>query len=147
MKAREIMTRDPLVVTPNDTVSRAAQIMRESDVGIVPVVDDDGSRRLRGIITDRDIAVRHVAERHTDDCRVRDHMTDRVSKADPDDDVERILETMQREQIRRVPIVEDGDRLVGIVAQADIAVDLGPDRSRDVQETVEEISQPAEPQR
>jgi CBS domain-containing protein len=147
MKAREIMTSDPQVVTPDDTISRAAQIMRESDVGIVPVVDDANSRRLRGVITDRDIAIRHVADHHTDDCRVRDHMSDRLLKASPDDDVRRVLDTMQREQVRRMPVVEDDDRLVGIIAQADIAVDVGPDQPREVQKTVEEISRPAEPQR
>jgi CBS domain-containing protein len=147
MKARDIMTSDPQVVTPEDTIARAAQIMRESDVGIVPVVDDTGSRRLRGVITDRDIAVRHVAENHGDDCRVRDHMSDRLMKAGPDDDVRRLLDTMQREQVRRMPVVGDDDRLVGIIAQADIAMDVGPDRPRDVQETVEEISRPAEPPR
>jgi CBS domain-containing protein len=147
MKARDIMTRDPQVVTADDTISRAAQIMRESDVGLVPVVDDEGSRRLRGVITDRDIAIRHVADRHADDCRVGDHMSEGLSRARPDDDVEDIMATMQREQLRRIPVVEDGDRLVGIIAQADIAVDVGPDRPVEVQETVEEISRPAEPRR
>jgi predicted transcriptional regulator len=65
----------------------------------------------------------------------------------PDDDVEDVLRTMQREQVRRLPVVEDGDRLVGLIAQADIAVDLGPDRPREVSETVEEISRPTRPQR
>lgn len=147
MKAREIMTRDPEVVSPNDPVSRAAQIMRDADVGIIPVVDDDGSRRLRGVITDRDITVRHVADRHTEDCRVSDHMSGGLTRVGPDDDVREVLSTMQREQVRRLPVVEDGERLVGIIAQADIAVDIGPDRPQDVQETVEEVSRPAEPQR
>lgn len=147
MKARDIMTPDPRVVTPAETVSRAAQIMRETDVGIIPVVDDEGSRRLRGVITDRDIAIRHVADGHHDDCAVSDHMSEGLSSVGPDDDVQDVLRLMQREQVRRLPVVEDGDRLVGIIAQADIAVDLGADRPRDVSETVEEISQPGEPQR
>jgi CBS domain-containing protein len=147
MKAREIMTSDPQVVTPEDTITRAAQIMRESDVGIVPVVDDASSRRLRGVITDRDIAVRHVADSHGEDCRVRDHMSGRLMKARPDDDVTQVLDTMQREQVRRMPVVGDDDRLIGIIAQADIAMDVGPDRPRDVQQTVEEISRPTEPGR
>lgn len=142
MKARDIMTRDPQTVTSNDTLSRAAQIMREADIGMVPVVDDGSSRRLRGVITDRDIAVRHVAELHTDDCRVGDHMSERLTKVGPDDEVEDVMGLMQREQVRRIPVVEDDDRLVGIIAQADIALDLGPDRSREVQETVGEISRP-----
>jgi CBS domain-containing protein len=147
MKARDIMTRDPQVVTPGDTVSRAAQLMREADVGIIPVVDDQSSRRLRGVITDRDIAVRHVADGHTEDCVVEDHMSEGLSRVGPDDDVADVLRMMQREQVRRVPVVEDGDRLVGIIAQADIAVDMGTDHPRDVSRTVEEISRPAEPQR
>jgi CBS domain-containing protein len=147
MKAREIMTRDLKVVIPGDSLSRAAQIMREADVGIVPVVDDEGSRRLRGVITDRDIAIRHVADGHDTDCVVADHMSDRLTSVSPDDDVEDVLRTMQREQVRRLPVVEDGDRLVGLIAQADIAVDLGPDRPREVSETVEEISRPTRPQR
>jgi CBS domain-containing protein len=144
MKARDIMTSDPRVVTPAETVSRAAQIMRETDVGIVPVVDDEGSRRLRGVITDRDIAIRHVADGHTGDCSVSDHMSESLSSVGPDDDVQDVLRTMQREQVRRLPVVEDGDRLVGIIAQADIAIDLGADQPRDVSETVEEISRPAD---
>jgi CBS domain-containing protein len=147
MKAREIMTRDPQVVTANDPVSRAAQIMRDSDIGLVPVVDDVDSRRLRGVITDRDIAIRHVAERHGDDCRVGNHMSEGLSRANPDDEVDEVLHTMQREQLRRIPVVEEGDRLVGIIAQADVAMRLGPDHHREVQETVEEISRRREPTR
>jgi CBS domain-containing protein len=147
MKAREIMTTDPQVVTANDPVSRAAQIMRDSDIGLVPVVDDVDSRRLRGVITDRDIAIRHVAERHADDCRVGNHMSEKLSRANPDDEVDEVLHTMQREQLRRIPVVEEGDRLVGIIAQADVAMQLGPDHPREVQETVEEISRRREPTR
>jgi CBS domain-containing protein len=147
MKAREIMTRDPQVVTPNDPVSRAAQIMRDSDIGLVPVVDDVDSRRLRGVITDRDIAIRHVAERHGDDCRVGSHMSEGLSRANPDDEMDEVLHTMQRQQLRRIPVVEEGDRLIGIIAQADVARRLGPDHPREVQETVEEISRPREPTR
>jgi len=143
MKAREIMTRDPRTVTPDDTLSRAAQIMREADVGMVPVVDDDSSRRLRGVITDRDIAVRHVADNHSEDCCVGDHMSDRLTKASPDDDVQDVMNMMQREQVRRIPVVEDDGRLVGIIAQADIALEVGPDRPGDTQDTVEEISRPS----
>jgi CBS domain-containing protein len=145
MKAREIMTREPQVVTPDETVSRAAQIMREANVGLVPVVDDHASGRLRGVITDRDIAIRHVADGHTDDCRVSDHMSSGLTHVAPDDDVREVLQAMQREQVRRLPVVEDGDRLVGIIAQADIAVDMASDSPREVSETLEEISRPSEP--
>lgn len=147
MKAREIMTRDPQVVTADDPVSRAAEIMRDIDVGIVPVVDDRSSMRLRGVITDRDIAVRHVAERHQQDCRVGDHMTGgRLDTVDPDADAHEVTERMRRDQVRRIPVVE-GDRLVGIIAQADVAVGLGPREPQEVEQTLEQISKPASPER
>ncbi|HEY8470760.1 MAG TPA: CBS domain-containing protein, partial [Longimicrobiales bacterium] len=122
MKARDIMTSDLKVVTPNDPVSRAAEIMRDANVGIIPVVEDTSSMRLRGVITDRDIAVRHVAERHTQECRVGDHMTsDRIDTVRPDTDVDEVVRLMERDQIRRIPVVDEGQRLVGIIAQADLA--------------------------
>jgi CBS domain-containing protein len=148
MKARDIMTPNPECLTPDDTLSRAAQLMRDLNVGAIPVVDDRDGRRLTGIITDRDIAVRHLAEGHTDDCRVQDHMTSgRLDTVSPDDDVNQVFQAMERDQVRRIPVVEDGDRLVGIIAQADIAVRTQPPESDRVDEVVERISQPARPER
>jgi len=142
MKARDIMTSDIEVVTPNDPVSRAAQLMRDADVGIIPVVDDPSNMRLRGVITDRDIAVRHVAERHQQECRVGDHMTDSgLDTVSPDTDIEQVASLMEREQVRRIPVVEDGDRLVGIIAQADLAREEAPSAKR-VGEVLEGISEP-----
>jgi CBS domain-containing protein len=140
MKAREIMTTNPESVTPSDSVQSAARIMRDSDVGIVPVVDDQQSRRLRGVITDRDITVRCVAEGRDGNCRVSDLMSNDLVTARPDDDVGQIMDRMKSEQIRRVPIVDDNNCLVGIVAQADLALDGPSDRA--VGEVVEKISEP-----
>jgi CBS domain-containing protein len=146
MKAREIMTSNPECVTADDELQAAARIMRDSDVGIVPVVDDRSSMRLRGVITDRDIVVRHVAGENRENCRVGDHMSDgRVHSVRPDDDVDRVTQIMKSEQVRRVPVVEDGDRLVGIIAQADLAMD-GGDNDR-TGRTVREISEPGKPSR
>lgn len=147
MRARDIMTQNPEALTGGDTVRRAAKLMRDLDVGIVPVVDDTDARRIRGVITDRDIAMRHVAEGHDNRCTVEDHMTDRVTSVGPEDDIDQVMKLMQRDQVRRVPVVEDGDRLVGIIAQADLAVKAGDDKTADVEETVEKISEPARPQR
>lgn len=147
MQAREIMTKDPRALMPEDTVSEAARVMRELDVGIVPVIDDGDRRRLMGVITDRDIAVRHVAERHTDDCRVSEHMSRDVTAVRPEDDVDRVMERMRKDQVRRIPVVEDGGRLVGIIAQADIAVETGRKKAEAVEKTVEDISKPARPRR
>lgn len=147
MRARDAMTPDPRFVTREGTVSEAASIMRDVDVGLVPVVEDADSRRLEGVITDRDIAVRHVAERHTDDCRVEDHMSKELATVSPDDDSDAVMDRMRRHRVRRIPVVEDGSRLVGIVAQANLAVKLGSERAEEVEETIEAISQPAEPDR
>lgn len=147
MKARDLMTSNPEFVTPDDSIDRAAQIMRDVDTGIVPVVDNPSDRRLQGVITDRDIAIRHVAEGHHQSCRVADHMTRDLDTVSPDADGREILRLMEREQIRRVPVVEEGNRLVGIIAQADIVTKLGPSEPEHVEETIEKISEPGHPER
>lgn len=147
MQAREIMTKDPQTLTPEATVTDAARIMRELDVGIVPVVRNGSDRQLEGVITDRDIAVRHVAEHHGNDCRVGDHMSSDIATARPDDDVDRVMERMRDAKVRRMPVVEEGGKLVGIIAQADLSVKTGPGKTEAVERMVEEISEPARPQR
>lgn len=140
MKAREIMTSNVECVTRQDSLQRAAQIMRDSDVGAVPVVEDQQSMRLVGMITDRDIAIRHVAKDPKADCTVGDHMSsDRMHTVSPDDDTDAVMKTMKAEQVRRVPVTE-GDKLVGIIAQADLAT--GPVGDRKTGDTVEKISEP-----
>jgi CBS domain-containing protein len=140
MKAREIMSSNIECVTREDSLTRAAQLMRDADIGAVPVVESHDSMRLVGVITDRDIAVRHVAGDNSDNCKVGDHMTSgRIYTASPDDDVDDVMRTMKTEQVRRVPVV-DGERLVGIIAQADIATeDVDDARTGEV---VERISEP-----
>lgn len=139
MKARELMTSNKLeCVTQQDSLQRAAQIMRDSNIGSVPVVEDEKSMRLVGIITDRDIAIRHVAENPKADCTVGDHMSKgRLHTASPDDEAEDVMRTMKAEQVRRVPVCE-GDRLVGIIAQADVATETGDRKTGDVVEKISE---------
>ena len=148
MKARELMTQNPECVTEQDTVQRAARLMRELNVGLLPVVDDAGSRRLRGVITDRDIAVRHVAEGHDPEkYRVGDEMTrDRLYTATPDDELDTVMSRMKDGQVRRVPVVED-ERVVGIIAQADLSVETPDTEAEEVERTLEKISEPARPER
>jgi CBS domain-containing protein len=138
MKARDIMTSNPRVVTAGDSISRAAEIMREADVGVVPVVEDSGTMRLAGVITDRDIAVRVVAEGRDGNVNVREVMSSRVKTVGPDDDVNRVAELMKSEQVRRIPVCE-GDRLVGIIAQADVAREGSDRKTGDI---VQKISEP-----
>jgi len=122
MKAREIMTSQPEVVTPQDPISRAAQIMRDRDVGIVPVVKDRESMALMGVITDRDLAVRHVASEHSSDCKVSSHMSkDNIQAVEESDDVSTVIAAMERREVRRVPVTDKNGKLLGIIAQADIA--------------------------
>ena len=137
-KARDIMTSNPRVVTAGDSISRAAEIMREADVGVVPVVEDAGSMRLAGVITDRDIAVRVVAEGRDGNVNVREVMSSGLKTVGPDDDVDRVTQLMKAEQVRRIPVCE-GDRLVGIIAQADVAREGSDRKTGDV---VEKISEP-----
>ena len=142
MRARDVMTPNPDVVTPDEPVTRAAELMRDRNVGIVPVVEDRSTMKLRGVITDRDIAIRHVASGHDNRCRVGDEVSkDRLATVRPDADVKDVMEVMKREQVRRVPVVESDNRLVGIIAQADIA-ERGPSE-KEVGKVVERISQPS----
>jgi CBS domain-containing protein len=141
MKARDLMTSNPECITGDETIQRAAQIMRDQDIGAVPVVESRDSMRLVGVITDRDITIRHVAEGHSNNAmHVREHMSAHVRSVRPDSDENEVLETMRDGKVRRVPVVEDGDRLVGMIAQADIATNRGVG-DRAVGETVEKISE------
>jgi CBS domain-containing protein len=133
------MTQKPECVTLDDPVQLAAQIMRDSDIGVVPVVDGS-QRRLKGIITDRDIAVRYVAEGRKGQCRIGELMSNDLVTARADDDIRQIIDLMKTEQVRRIPIVDDNHTLIGIVAQADLALDGVSDRV--VGEVVEEVSKP-----
>jgi CBS domain-containing protein len=140
-----MMTPDPHVVTPKELVSRAAQIMRDHEVGFVPVVADNSSRKLVGVITDRDIAVRHVADGHSTDCVVSAHMTsDDIETVRDNADPQSVLAAMRRREVRRVGVVDGDGRLVGVIAQADVATT--PDISKnEVADTVKAISEPGHP--
>ncbi len=140
MLTREIMTQKVDCVTPEDTLRKAARIMRDSDVGMVPVIDADDGMHLTGVITDRDIAVRHVAEGHGPECHVAEAMTRKhLVTVSPEEDVDNVMRRMRDAQVRRVPVVHDG-RLVGVVAQADLARRTADDA--EVGQTVERISEP-----
>ena len=142
MKAQDIMAKNPQVVTPQTRIQDAARLMKQEDVGIIPVVESESSRRLVGVVTDRDIAIRHVAAGHSSaDCPVSEAMSTGVRTAKADDDVDDIMDLMGREQVRRVPIVDERGSLVGIVSQADIARKAKDDRKAG--ETVERISKPS----
>lgn len=141
MQVRDVMTKDPACVTPGATIREAAQLMQRENVGIIPVIEGTSSKRLLGVVTDRDIAIRVVAEGRDGGSRVSDIMSSsRIRTCTPDDDVDDAMEAMADEQVRRIPIVDDRGTLVGIVAQADIVR-----KTRDEDKAgniVKEISEP-----
>jgi CBS domain-containing protein len=135
-KIRDLMTTNPATVSPDDPVIEAARIMRDEDVGIVPILEGD---RLFGTVTDRDITIRVVAEgTNAQSTPVREVASTQLVTIDPGQDLEEALRLMAKHQVRRLPIVEEDGRLVGIVAQADIAR-AGEDAKTG--EVVQQISQ------
>ena len=142
MKAQDIMSKDPMCVTPDTPLVEAARIMKTENIGVVPVVESTGSKRLVGVLTDRDIAIRAVAEgRDGATTSVGHVMTSDVRTSAASDSVEDVMELMGREQVRRIPIVDESGALVGIIAQADIVIEARDDRK--AERTVEKISQPS----
>ncbi|HEX9668065.1 MAG TPA: CBS domain-containing protein [Thermoanaerobaculia bacterium] len=141
MNVREIMTENPACCTPDQTVREAARLMAQNDCGSIPVVEES-TRRLVGVVTDRDLAIRVLAEGRGPDTPVREAMTSDPATCGPDDDVNEVERLMAERQVRRVPVVENG-RVVGVVAQADLALHPNAVSDREVGQLVEEISQPA----
>jgi CBS domain-containing protein len=121
MKARDIMTPRPFAVTPSEPISKVAELMRYEKVGCVPVVRDLERPALVGLITARDIAVRCVSRLHGHGCTAQDHMTPQpLATVGPDAEVEEILQLMRERDIRRVPVVDEGGLLIGIVSERDL---------------------------
>jgi CBS domain-containing protein len=142
MKIQDIMTKNPTCVTPDTTVREAAKLMQRENAGALPVCEAQGSKKLVGMITDRDITIRIVAEGRDGNTRVAEAMTSgRLATLRPDADVNEVMDTMADEQVRRVPIVDERGALVGIVSQADIVRKTGDDRR--AERTVEKISEPS----
>ncbi len=140
MKVRDIMTANVETVGPETDLVTIARRMKDLNVGSLPVVEND---QLVGIITDRDIVIRAVAEgRSLEGEQVRGYLTPNPTTVTPDTDAREAAELMGREQIRRLPVVEGG-RLVGFLAIGDVAVDVGKDRL--VGDALQQISEPAQP--
>jgi len=138
MLCNEIMTTNPECCLPSDPVMKAAQLMKSEDVGPIPIVADNNSKKLTGIVTDRDLAIKVVAEaRDPKTTRIKDVMTGDVVTCKENDDVNKALKLMEDYQVRRIPIVDGGDHLLGIIAQADVANRLG---SRMTGKVVEQVS-------
>jgi CBS domain-containing protein len=135
---KELMSRDVKVVGPDMTIGEAAQKMRDGDFGMMPVGEND---RMIGTISDRDIAIRAVAEGKDAGTKVRDVMSPGIAWAYEDDSVEQAVAVMSKHQVRRLPVVNRDKRLVGIVALGDFAVEKS--EIRPAAEALAEISKPS----
>ncbi len=139
-KCSDVMTRNPVSARPDDSVASVARLMKENDIGPVPIVNDDNSKRLVGIVTDRDLAIKVVAAgRDPQTTPVSEVMTTNVITCRDDDDIETALDAMSTQQLRRIPVVDDGNMLLGIIAQADIATRM--DSPEKTGEVVKDISE------
>jgi CBS domain-containing protein len=135
-KIRDVMSANPCAIDADKPVSYAAKMMRDENVGFAPIVEGD---RLVGTITDRDIAIKVVAEGgQPDQTRVREIASTNLVTADPDQDLGEALRLMASNQVRRLPVVEEDGRLVGVVAQKDVAEETD---QRTTGELVQEISE------
>jgi CBS domain-containing protein len=133
------MTRDVCLSNPDQSIRDAAKIMAQIDAGALPVADKD---RLVGVITDRDIAVRAVAQGKSPDTRVREVMSPEVLYCFEDEDLDDVLRNMGAVKVRRLPVLNRDKRLVGIVSLGDVAMHADHTNADDVEQTMRELSTP-----
>ena len=136
MKVREVMTKEVETIRPDQRVQEAANFMLSADAGSIPVTDGE---RLIGMITDRDIAVRGIAKGYGPDTPVRELMTDDLIVVRVDDDIEEAASKMSEAQVRRLPVIDEDERLCGIVSLGDLSRETDSDCAT---EALEGVSQP-----
>ena len=136
----DVMTRNLVVAQPDDSVAKVAQQMKEWDVGPIPIVEDTVAKKLLGVVTDRDLAMKVVAEgKDPNTTKVREVMTEDIVTCGENDDIQETMEAMSQHQLRRILVVDGDNNLVGIIAQADIATRV--DKPEKTGEVVKEISE------
>ena len=139
-KCNEVVTKDPVCCLPNDSVAKAAELMKSENIGSIPVIENEQSQTLVGIVTDRDLALTIVAEgRDAKSTPVEAVMTRELVTCLADDDLQKALGAMAEHQLRRIPVVDNNHKIVGIIAQADVATRI--DEPEKTGEMVKEISQ------
>ncbi len=122
MKVKEIMTSNPVCCTPDSSLREAAKLMCDHDCGEIPVVDNQSSKKVKGVITDRDITCRSVAlGKNPLEMKVQDCFSNPAVTVKPDDSLEHCCRLMEEKQIRRIPVVDQDGCCCGIISQADIA--------------------------
>ena len=139
-KCSDVMTRDLVTASPNDTVVEVAQLMKKEDIGPILIVENEETKMLVGIVTDRDLVMKVIAEgQDAKSTRVGDVMSKKLVTCRPGDDIETAMKAMAQYQLRRIPVVEENMQLVGIISQADVATRV--DEPEQTGEVVKEISQ------
>lgn len=139
-KCHEVMTKDPVCCLPNDSVAKAAELMKNENIGSILVIENEQSQTLVGIVTDRDLALKVVAGAlDANSTTVETVMTQKVVTCHPDDDLQTALNAMSEHQLRRIPVVDNDNKILGIIAQADVATRV--DEPEKTGEMVKEISQ------
>ena len=139
-KCSDVMTRDVVTCTPENTVVDVARLMKIEDIGPVLVVDNEANNTLVGIVTDRDIVVKVIADgKDVNTTRVGDVMSKKLVTCRAEDDVDVAMKAMAQFQLRRIPVVEENMRLIGIISQADVATRV--DAPEKTAEVVKEISE------
>jgi CBS domain-containing protein len=140
-RCKDVMTKNPIGCLPDDSVVKAAQLMKDRDIGSVPVVENEESGKLVGIVTDRDLALEIVAEgRDPQTTKVEDVMSYNVVTCRAEDNLQEVMDVMTEYQLRRMPVVDHDDRIIGIITQADVATRT--DQLEKTAEVVKGISQP-----
>jgi CBS domain-containing protein len=142
-KVNELMTQNPSCVTAETTAQEAASLMEREDVGSLPVVESRDSMRLTGIVTDRDLALRVLGRGSAASTPVREVMSSgNLACVRPEDNLDKVERLMSEQQVRRIPVVDDNNRIVGMIAQADLAREQGTVGRKDFGKVLEEISEP-----
>jgi CBS domain-containing protein len=138
-KSNEVMTKKTVCCLPDDLAVDAAQLMKNEHVGSIPVIEDQQTRKLVGIVTDRDLAIRIVSEGlDAKSTKVESIMTRNVVTCKAEDDLQTVVDAMSKHQLRRIPVVDDDNKILGIIAQADVAIHF--DHPKKTAAMVKEIS-------
>src|SRR5512133_1447235 len=139
-KCNDVMTKNPVYCLSTATVARAAELMKNENVGSIPVVENEKTQKLVGIVTDRDLALKVVAKGlDAQSTQVETVMSRNVVTCQAEDDLQKALDAMAKHQLRRIPVVDKDEKIVGIIAQADVATRVNqPEKTA---EMVKEISQ------
>ena len=139
-KCNEVMTKNPVCCRPDDMVTKVAQLMQSENIGSIPVIENERTQKLVGIVTDRDLVLKIIAKGHdVKSTKVGAVMTRQVVTCRAGDDLQLALDAMAEHQLRRIPIVDNDDRIIGIIAQADVATRVNlPEETATM---VKEISQ------